>query len=41
VKAQANSKGKVEAKAKVQTHAEKMNDFVGMRKRMMSNWGTK
>lgn len=32
---------KAEAKTKLKTHAEKMQDFVSMRKRMMSNWGTK
>jgi 5'-deoxynucleotidase YfbR-like HD superfamily hydrolase len=35
------SKAKAEAKATAQTKAEKMTSFVAMRKRMMSNWGTK
>ena len=39
VKEQAGSKTKVVAK--LQTKAEKMNNFVSMRKKMMSNWGTK
>lgn len=43
VRQQAKSQAKVEAKlgAKSQTKAEKMNSFVSMRKKMMSNWGTK
>lgn len=41
VKSESKTKAKVEAKAKAQTKAEKMNTFVAMRKRMMSNWGTK
>ena len=34
-------KTQVKAKAKAQTKAEKMSSFVAMRKKMMSNWGTK
>lgn len=41
VKSESKTKTKVEAKAKAQTKAEKMNTFVAMRKKMMSNWGTK
>lgn len=40
-KAKVQAKAKTEAKTKAQTHAEKMNAFVSMRKKMMSNWGTK
>lgn len=43
VKQQGKSAAKTEAKvaSKAQTKAEKMNAFVQMRKKMMSNWGTK
>lgn len=41
VKSESKVKAKVEAKTKAQTKAEKMNTFVAMRKKMMSNWGTK
>jgi len=41
VKSQNKSATKATAKTGVQTKAEKMNSFVSMRKRMMSNWGTK
>ena len=40
-KAKVQAKAKTEAKTKAQTHAEKMSAFVSMRKKMMSNWGTK
>lgn len=41
VKTQAKTAVKAEAKTKAQTHAEKMASFTAMRKKMMSNWGTK
>ena len=36
-----HNKMKAEAKTQAQTKSEKMGSFVAMRKKMMSNWGTK
>jgi len=41
VRSHGKHQAKAEAQTKAQTKAEKMSSFVAMRKKMMSNWGTK